>query len=78
MLTGTHLLRLLSPLLLLCGGCEEPATPGTGRAADPAWSTQQEVIHQLREVIKYEDAEEALRQAELQGLSLPVAPPPES
>jgi len=71
-------LRHLSPILLLCGGCEQPAPPSTGTTADSAWSPQQEVIYQLQEVIKYEDAEEQVRQAHLQRLSLPVAPPPES
>ncbi len=66
----------LSPLLLLCSGCNQPAPDIVQKAsARPDWSNQQEVIYQLQEVIKYEDDEESVRQENLRKLSLPVAPP---
>jgi hypothetical protein len=37
----------------------------------PEWSDKEEVIHQLIEVIRYEDMEASLRQEQLEELRLP-------
>jgi outer membrane biogenesis lipoprotein LolB len=63
-------LTSLAPFLLL--GCTETPDEAHDRGADPTWSDQQERIHQLREVIRYEDVTQRQRQGELEALALPV------
>ncbi len=69
-------LRLRSQIagVLLLGGCSAPSPePGT-LDSDPDWSDRQEQIHQLQEVIRYEDEEERVRREALQSLTLSVDP----
>ncbi len=62
-------------MLLPLPGCgPEPPSPPPTAAAAPAWSDQQEVIHQLREVIRYEDENERVRREALRELALDVDP----
>ncbi len=66
---------VLPPVLLLwlpLAACTPEATappPPT-----PPWSDQQEVIHQLREVIRYEDESDRLRREALRDLALDIDP----
>ncbi len=59
---------LIPPLL----GCTETPDGGETSSNDTALSDRKEVIHQLREVIRYEDEKELQRRAELESLALPV------
>lgn len=63
---------LMAFLLLALGGCSDPPAAATRVKSDHTWSDEQEVIYQLREVIRYEDERQRLRQNALQRLSLPV------
>ncbi|MEW8296687.1 MAG: hypothetical protein AB2588_14760 [Candidatus Thiodiazotropha sp.] len=59
-------------ILLFClMGCDRAART----AATPAteWSTEEMVIHQLRELLRYEELEHRQRLDELEALSLPRA-----
>ena len=71
-----HALIAAVPLLI---GCTEPPPESRRAKSDHTWSDQQEVIYQLREVIRYEDDQEWQRREALQNLALPVdaAPPSE-
>jgi hypothetical protein len=63
-------------LLLAClpwGCCQAPETD-QAPDKEQAWSDKQEVIHQLREVIRYEDETARQQQADLEALALPVDP----
>lgn len=62
----------MSLLPALIWGCSEAPEETAERLTDPAWSDEQEVIHQLREVIRYEDEKEHQRQEDLKELALPV------
>jgi hypothetical protein len=66
----------LKPGVLLCvispAGCCEPPRQAPPVAPQADWSDRQEVIYQLREVIRYEDERQRQRLEELQALSLPV------
>lgn len=66
-----HLAWLLPVLILGCSKAPEQTAKGH---TDPAWSDEQEVIHQLREVIRYEDETERQRQQDLRDLALPAGP----
>jgi len=62
-------------MLLPLSGCSpEPPSPPPTAATAPAWSDQQEVIHQLREVIRYEDENARVRREALRELALDVDP----
>lgn len=63
---------LASLLPILIWGCSEAPEETDKRLTAPAWSDEQEVIHQLREVIRYEDESERQRQADLENLALPI------
>lgn len=63
---------LLLLLVTLSWGCSEAPSSAEKKADNPHWSDQQEEIHQLRELIRYEDETERQRQAELEALALPV------
>ena len=63
---------LLSMLLPLISSCSEAPTSSKQNTEQPPWDNRQEEIHQLRELIRYEDETERQRQAELEALALPV------
>jgi hypothetical protein len=67
----------LMPGVLLCvislAGCSEPPRQAPPAAPKAHWSDRQEVINQLRELIRYEDERQRQSLEELQALSLPVA-----
>jgi hypothetical protein len=67
--TRFALMSLLPPLLW---GCCEKSDTANKTGSDQAWSDQQEEIHQLRELIRYEDETERQRRAELEALALPI------
>ena len=69
-----HLLALFC--LHSLWGCSEPADEAVHASPDQEWSDRQEVIHQLREVIRFEDEQERQRIEDLQALSLPIDPTP--
>ena len=66
---GFCLILLPAPLFL---GCSEAPVDPDEQAGELQWSDRQEEIHQLRELIRYEDETERQRQAELEALALPV------
>ena len=66
---GYCLILLLAHLFW---GCSKTPTATDEQAGGQQWSDRQEEIHQLRELIRYEDETERQRQAELEALALPV------
>lgn len=66
---GACLFLMLLPLL---SGCSEAPPATNKKTGQPPWSDRQEEIHQLRELIRYEDETERQRQEELEALALPV------
>lgn len=60
------------PVLWLAACGEPPAEP-SGRAGD-AWSNEQEVIHQTRELMRYLDAQFALERSRIEALDVPAEP----
>ena len=68
----------LAPVLLVAA-CSDAQHEPPRVKSDHTWSDQQEVIYQLREVIRYEDDQERQRRQELELLALPAgARPPET
>ena len=63
---------LLFLLISLFWGCSEKPTTANKENSEHPWSDRQEVVHQLRELIRYEDETAYQRQAELEALALPV------
>lgn len=63
---------LLSLLLPLFWSCSETPTSTEKKTAQAPWNDRQEEIHQLQELIRYEDETARQRQAELEALALPV------
>ena len=62
----------LIPALMILGACTDPPPEPRRAKSDHTWSDRQEVIYQLREVIRYEDDQERLRLEALRSLDLPV------
>ena len=66
--------RICLPWLLWLplSGCDGGKASPQAMPQDPTWSDRQEVIHQLRELIRYEDETERERREALRSLDLPV------
>ncbi|MEJ2694770.1 MAG: hypothetical protein P8166_17535 [Candidatus Thiodiazotropha sp.] len=62
--------------LLSLWGCLGSATLAQEQTSPPPWSDEQEVIYQLRELIRYEEEQERLHRESMQTLSLPVGVTP--
>ncbi|MCU7813355.1 MAG: hypothetical protein KZQ77_19285 [Candidatus Thiodiazotropha sp. (ex Notomyrtea botanica)] len=58
--------------LILLNACNREVSESTPNNSSTFSSDEQEVIHQLQEVIRYEDAQESLRQQRMRELSLPL------
>ncbi len=64
----------LAATTLLLGGCSGSSPDASKPPSDPDWSDRQEEIYQLREVIRYEDAQASVRREALRALSLSFDP----
>lgn len=58
--------------LILLSACNSEISDSTQNISTSSSSDEQEIIHQLQEVIRYEDAQESLRQQQMRALSLPL------
>ena len=68
-------MRYLIGLLSLWGYLGS-ATLAQEKTSPPPWSDEQEVIYQLRELIRYEEEQERLHRESMQTLSLPAGVTP--
>ena len=59
-------LPIIAFMLLLIAACSEAPHP----PAHDRWSTEEEVIYQLQEIIKYEDQQALLERQQLESLQL--------
>lgn len=58
--------------LLSLWGCPDTDTVAQEKASAHPWSDEQEVIYQLRELIRYEEEQERLQRESMRTLSLPL------
>ena len=63
---------LATIMATLLSACDQEPDSQNQVGASQTWSDEEEVIHQLKEVIRYEDEEASLRQEQMKALSLPV------
>lgn len=62
--------RWLPVLCLGLTACDAPTAPDNRLPPPPAWDDQQEVLYQIREVIRFVEAQEQLRSAQLEALGI--------
>jgi hypothetical protein len=62
------IIAIVATLLSACDASNERSAQSDNPTE---WSDKEEVIHQLKEVIRYEDMEASLRQEQLEELRLP-------